>query len=84
MIKRYHHDATIQGTVPFPIDMLRYDECWPADESAAGKIADSIADPGKPWAITVQKVSTAKDSRTAWTVDRWESFQVKMTRVYVT
>lgn len=28
-MRRYFH---VMGTGQFPIDMLRYDECWPKDE----------------------------------------------------
>lgn len=38
MAKFYLYEATVAGDGPFPADMLRYDDCWPAwqdDVSAA-------------------------------------------------
>jgi hypothetical protein len=30
---------TVTGTWPFPYDMLRYDQCWPATEGDAHNLA---------------------------------------------
>jgi hypothetical protein len=30
---------TVEGNYPFPLDMLRYDSCWPADTNSALNIA---------------------------------------------
>lgn len=37
-IKLYFQKFTVRGSGPFPIDMLRYDYCWPATEQDSGLI----------------------------------------------
>jgi hypothetical protein len=32
MAKLHLYEATVEGTDPFPLDMLRYDNCWPTRE----------------------------------------------------
>jgi hypothetical protein len=32
MAKQYRYRYIVQGTGPFPVDMLRYDQAWPARE----------------------------------------------------
>jgi hypothetical protein len=77
---------TVQGTGPFPIDMLRYDRCWPAEEQSTLILARSCAprscacDPDQPCAH-----ESLWDCGRCWeiqlctegpgpTVDRWRSF----------
>lgn len=36
---RYLYMFTVSGSSPFPIDMLRYDRCWPESESDSGSIS---------------------------------------------
>jgi hypothetical protein len=35
------HVFAVEGVGEFPIDMLRYDQCWPITPLDAAKIADS-------------------------------------------
>lgn len=63
---------TVQGRYPFPMDMLRYDSCWPADTLSANAIGlsgslRSIDDDKEP-KITLLTWSTGI------TPDRWRSF----------
>lgn len=60
--------ATITGRGAFPIDMLRYDTCWPVSSEDASKIRRSIEDVPHRWSI---RVTT---SRRGFTDGRWESF----------
>lgn len=36
------YEFTVVGAVPFPVDMLRHDQCWPATSTDAASIAVSI------------------------------------------
>lgn len=70
---------TVSGIVPFPTDMLRYDQCFPADGHSAAQIVSSIernkdarADKGF---YEVKLCHQGSDIR--WwlpTFDRWSSF----------
>lgn len=40
MSKRYR--ITVSGKGNFPLDMLRYDECWPRDALDAARIAPEL------------------------------------------
>ncbi len=73
---KYEHFAIIRGNGPFPIDMLRYDSCYPLREKDAGKI-ESVSNPmigdNDPWEIRVHKhTELARHAR--WTPERWVSF----------
>lgn len=38
----YFATFTVEGSTAFPIDMLRYDHCYPASESDSVQIASSL------------------------------------------
>lgn len=59
----------VAGRGSFPIDMLRYDVCWPTTEKAANTIARSFQ-PAQG-EMTVELESTLHNRPT---VARWESF----------
>jgi len=58
---------TVSGITAFPLDMLRYDCCYPLTQSDTNYISDSWTMPGKQH--TVALVSDRKP-----TIARWESF----------
>ena len=65
--------ALVIGTGRFPLDMMRYDRCFPASEADASKLQTilqqtPVAKP-QPWAIRLSKTTDAP-----WTAGRWESF----------
>lgn len=60
----------VRGRGPFPVDMLRYDLCWPANGSASLTIADSFVEAKK----SQREVLLASESPSPITVDRWASF----------
>lgn len=62
----------VLGRYPFPMDMLRYDCCWPRDSESAAEIAASHSYMREPRAIYRVRLSTAAPVRT--TPDRWRSF----------
>ena len=66
---------TVKGiNTPFPIDMLRFDECWPASVEDSGKLSNTFGfRHGRRvrWQLTL--ISTRQD---APTVDRWLSYSI--------
>ena len=69
-IKGYVFTFTVVGRGKFPMDMLRYDECYPR----TGADAENIAPVDRPVAREVV-LNTVQD-RKHWqpTVGRWQSF----------
>jgi hypothetical protein len=75
MASVYQHEITVQGTGPFPLDMLRYDACWPRTQSAVDAIHASIQGPRiteKEYTVELACVSNTKLS--CWATERWASF----------
>jgi hypothetical protein len=69
----YVHSAQIQGTGPFPVDMLRYDACWPCVTKDAERLAATFAQPTTTrWTVEVQQYTPLKQHN--FSVKRWESF----------
>ncbi len=73
---------TVEGSGHFPIDMLRYDSCFPASEPDAHMI-ERINNPTKRSDLALHRVdvSTLRDHRTHATIHtpaRWESFGWKV------
>lgn len=61
------HRFVVSGTTPFPIDMLRYDECWP---STSGDVAAIVTDRHRdngPLRIELVGIKPP-------TIGRWRSF----------
>jgi hypothetical protein len=59
---------TVEGRMSFPLDMLRYDRCWPADGDSAAEIYASF-DRTERGTFKVNLVSDNKP-----TSGRWQSF----------
>jgi predicted metalloprotease len=67
-MKRNVTEFTVQGSSPFPMDMLRYDQCWPyRGEDVSG--IDSTGD----WSYRSRSV-TLHTIAASITPDRWRSF----------
>lgn len=68
---------TVKGTqTPFPIDMLRFDECWPATVQDSDKIKNSFGfRHGRRvrWEITLVSKNNLSPTQ-----DRWQSFAVEV------
>tara|TARA_Y100000034_G_scaffold129812_1_gene186979 strand:+ start:642 stop:938 length:297 start_codon:yes stop_codon:yes gene_type:complete len=69
----------VAGAHSFPIDMLRYDQAWPRDESESGLIADKLGDFGTPpsegvTVVTLQSIHPP-------TPGRWSSFLWTVTEI---
>lgn len=63
------HHFTVKGNARFPVDMLRYDQCWPTSQ-------DDILIAFGPLATRIVRL-THWDKRKDWKPEegRWESFQ---------
>lgn len=92
----YLFKATVTGTGPFPIDMLRYDGCYPNSETRdSSAIASSLGyaltrgdfDPAHPNQPKVRSIEVVKfvhgrdQAREPFTIARWASFGWKVTDV---
>jgi hypothetical protein len=82
-MKRTHrHTVEVTGPCPFPVDMLRYDGCWPAEERDSNTIARTL-NPMEdnwnvPYTVRLVKFDTAKPT---WGTARWESFKAELKEV---
>ncbi len=67
----------VKGTnTPFPIDMLRFDECWPETVQDSTKISNSFGfRHGRRvrWELTL-----ISKRNTVPTVERWQSFAIEI------
>lgn len=71
----YRTDFTVTGRGAFPIDMLRYCNAWPKDETDARTIehsAEEVTDQDKAlWVVTLSKHH--RDGTPQLADERWES-----------
>jgi hypothetical protein len=77
MAKAFVQNAVVSGRSAFPLDMLRYDSCFPATQDDVGKIITSTErDPKKRSEedvyIAIRRV--VGNSSHPWTEGRWASF----------
>ena len=81
---RWEHHAVVYVPpfTPFPLDMLRYDGCWPVGSEDVRKIALTLDSNGvgfdEPQAIRVKRYGDRNAE--AWTKGRWASFSVRLQR----
>jgi len=76
MAKKVRHRLEVSGTGRFPVDMLRYDACYPASSKDVEKLCATLygdRPPRGPWTIEVASQVTAP-----WALERWTSFGCKM------
>lgn len=66
----YLRQFSVRGSWPFPIDMLRYDACWPADETASGALEALTRDKD---AVGVIEIELKSNSPSAPTRRRWQA-----------
>lgn len=70
---------TVRGKMPFPLDMLRYDSCFPYSQGDVTAIADSLDrvrdEDNKPLVFEVTLIQSLAQEPTA---ERWESFMWKV------
>lgn len=84
-MKIWRHTFTVQGSRAsiFPIDMLRYDACFPTDEGECYEIARSqhagwSPEEAKREVFAVTLVHYDSSSRWEPTAGRWQSFGWKV------
>lgn len=63
-------DFQVRGSGEFPLDMLRYDACWPATEMDSATASDHERDR--------RRVNLRTASPNSPTPERWESFGWKV------
>src|SRR5262245_3246387 len=70
----YRQEWTVEGVLPFPIDMLRYDRCFPADEAQSAAITRTLN--GYVGGHTQVRVARfwRGDMPKYPTADRWRAF----------
>jgi hypothetical protein len=78
MGRKWSQTFVVEGMSSFPIDMLRYDHCWPSTSEDASTITELLAhkfvqksDKG-PQRVTLQRDSELKHTQP--TEARWKSF----------
>ena len=64
----YQYRFRVTSSMSFPIDMLRYDSCWPAHETEALEIERGFASGGYDKPITIELRGLSPP-----TVGRWNS-----------
>jgi hypothetical protein len=65
MVAMMQRSFTVSGRGAFPLDMLRYDSCWPNSEADTS----AIDEPRERRKVTLRTYSNYSP-----TIDRWESF----------
>lgn len=76
-MKNTRKKFTVEGSGPFPVDMLRYDACWPESERKSSWIESSI----RHETSGVVGVELLTDRHDAPTLRRWESFGWRVTEI---
>jgi hypothetical protein len=62
----------VEGSGEFPIDMLRYDQCWPTDTADALKIRPAYGGDGS--GLERRTISLSTTGKYVPTRGRWDSF----------
>lgn len=77
----YQHFAVITTNSAFPLDMLRYDCCFPVAESDSRRIAESINPriENRPVSVLVSRFTESPEPR--WNYERWHAFQCEVEAV---
>jgi hypothetical protein len=69
------HEATVRGRGNFPVDMLRYDSCYPKSESDSFVILRTLnEDLRERVEVVIMKLADHALPSSVWTEARWESF----------
>lgn len=75
-MKPYMHEFEVEGVGPFPLDMLRYDHCWPARESEDVATMHKMSTYEGATRLKRQRIRLKTVWEKAWqpTTARWISF----------
>lgn len=64
----------VSGKGRFPVDMLRYDNCWPIESEDATKILDQKTDRTLGIGRPQRSIELYTHRKGGPTIDRWKSF----------
>ena len=81
MAKKYYQTFVVETGFQFPIDMLRYDRCFPDSERDSGLIILSLTDMRNPVNVKIGRYVIVKGDKP--TVSRWESFGCKISEIEI-
>lgn len=71
-MKKFYATFKVKGFGRFPVDMLRYDRCFPTRETDSYKIVHAIENGGDTWEVGVSAFCETKTWKP--TEGRWKSF----------
>ena len=77
-----HQTFTATWRGEFPLDMLRYDNCFPADSQAVSAIIASITG-SSPLRRTAGLARFIRSQRTMPTAERWRSFGASISDIKI-
>ena len=75
-MKTYATDFEVQGSGDFPVDMLRYDRCFPTLSDSAVAIGMTRNAPKR--SVSLRSIHQYRDWKP--TTGRWQSFGWRVTR----
>jgi len=65
----------VEGVGPFPLDMLRYDQCWPKAQDDVHEMGTNTAHPKRTVTLlTHTRVTEKRWASFGWTVTSKETF----------
>jgi len=70
--------VVVPACTPFPMDMLRYDQCWPTQESQTRQLGELVNTERKITVCRRTEFRRGASFAEKWTVGRWESFGVRI------
>jgi hypothetical protein len=77
-ISLYCIDFTVVGNGPFPLDMLRYDSCFPVDDEAVASIGMGVGEDDYHFVNRRVRLRLYSQHNIGPTVGRWNSFLWKV------
>lgn len=80
MAVAYYIRFAVEGSGPLPVDMLRWDGCYPGDVDAVrDMVVESIQFPAKK--VTIRLVHVCSDRKWTPAAERWQSFGWRVVQV---
>lgn len=81
MAKKYYQTFVVKTSFTFPIDMLRYDGCFPHSEQDSGKIIRNLTEHEHPLEVKIGRYVDYKHSIPC--IGRWESFNCQIDEITI-
>lgn len=82
MAKKYYQTFVVETDFQFPLDMLRYNRCFPDTEATAGLITANLTEGLSPIRVIIGRYVETKKA-TPPTVARWKSFGCRVDDIEV-